>query len=161
MSWARTFSAAMMRSPSFSRFSSSTMMTILPARMSSMMSSMLLKVAADGCKEVLLCITMCPEKIPCDPFFRGDRRVGAAAQQALEVTRDQVHLDVDLTACLVASRDRHRPGVRDDRHLEPPGVSGYRVDGEADAVDADRSLVDHVTEILVRYTNAQAYRPCI
>ena len=42
------FSAAMSRSPSFSRFSSSTMMTILPALMSAMMSSMSLKDCSIG-----------------------------------------------------------------------------------------------------------------
>ena len=50
----------MMRSPSFSRSSSSTMMTILPARISATISSMLLKgeFMARGCVVVFSGITM-------------------------------------------------------------------------------------------------------
>src|SRR5690606_18732836 len=157
MSCARTFSAAMIRSPSFSRFSSSTMMTIFPARISSMMSSMLLKVAADGCIEVLLCITMCPEKIPCNALRRVGRLGGTGAKQTFEVARDQVHLDVHLGTAVVSSRNRRRFRMWNDRYFEPRRrIARYLVDGKADAIDANRSLLHDISEILGRDADAQA-----
>src|SRR5256885_16355559 len=90
--------AATTRSPSFSRSSSSTMMTTLPAAKSATASGMVASPMAQGI-------------LP--------------AQVACHVPGDDVHLEVHPGAALVASRDRVLEGVRDQRHLERPG---WRVD---------------------------------
>src|SRR5436305_8621753 len=108
-----TFSAAMARSPSFSRSSSSTMMTGRPALNSSIASGMV----ASG---------MVPR------LFNTRKRT--CAYQALDVAGDDVDLQVDPAALGVAPGDRVPEGVRD----EGDGEAGFAVidpgDREAGAV---------------------------
>src|SRR3990170_1821376 len=126
-----TNSAARVRSPSFSRSSSSTRMTILPSRMSAMASS----IFESG--------------IPSPPFSRIpvilqkiQRDAAPAAFEALEdVLPDDVGFEVDP---LPRPRDPEGcsfEGDRDDGQLESVPADG--ADRQADAVDGNRPLVNH------------------
>src|SRR3954471_5976644 len=90
MSLAVTNSAAITRSPSFSRSSSSTTTTILPAAMSSNASSMVENLIS--------------------------ARVG---NELLHVFREDVNLEVDLAAGLGLPQRRPLQRLRDERHGEP------------------------------------------
>src|SRR5207302_9086639 len=120
-----TRSAAMARSPSFSRSSSSTMITNLPSRMSTMASSM----RASGTALLLH-----------RPGW--DRRGGVGGQPAFDVLGEQVGLEVDTRAITPALRGGDREGMGDERHGEPVV---QRLDhGQADAVDGDTAAGDDV-----------------
>ena len=118
-----TRSAAMVRSPSFSRSSSSTTMTILPSR---------------------ICSSACSTEMwgghPVQPH--GARPPAslrqAIVQQAGDVFRQQVGLQVDRVARVQAAQVGDRQGVRDQRHRE--AARAHLVHGQADAVDGDRAL---------------------
>src|SRR5690349_1999071 len=122
--------AAIVRSPSFSRFSSSQTTTIRPRRTSSMASSMVEKgPAASASAGVVadsgLCIV--PPKALHEPF---------------RVARDQVDLEVHGIPFGEVPQGRAVEGLRDQRDLEPV-VSEPR-HREADAVDGDRAVLDDV-----------------
>src|SRR5436190_3616984 len=107
-------SAAMMRSPSFSRSSSSTTTTISPRPMASMAFS----TDANGILALVLSVP--------------------GGQQPLDVLGHHVDLEVDAVAGSLAPQRGDGLGVRDDRHRE---AVGERFDhGEAAAVDRDRPL---------------------
>src|SRR5688572_21899513 len=107
-----TMSAAMVRSPSFSRSSSSTTMTIRPARICSTASGAeMWGVSAD-----------------------------MQVHQTSNVFGDQICLDVDTISLPALAQDGRRQGVGDERHGEARVVD--LVDGEADAVHGDRALGD-------------------
>ena len=119
--------AAIVRSPSFSRSAASTTTTNLPARMSSIASS----IVANGLSR------------------DGARASGAigpsypavtALDEALDVLREHVDLEVHL----VAGREPGERGlgerVRDQRDREAVVVE--RGDRQRDAVDGDRALLD-------------------
>src|SRR5512140_467243 len=127
-----TNSAARVRSPSFSRSSSSTRMTIFPSRMSAMASS----IVESG--------------IPSPPFSRIPvilqeiQRDAAPALpfEALEdVFPDDVGFDVDPLPCPHDSKGRSFEGDRDDGQFETVPTGG--ADRQADAVDGHRPLVNH------------------
>ena len=65
------------------------------------------------------------------------------AEQSLEITRQQVDFDIDDRAGPVAVDNRLFCGVRNDIDVEAP--TRYRVDGKADAVDADRAFLCNIT----------------
>src|SRR5918995_3809647 len=123
-------SAAMMRSPSFSRSSSSTTTTISPRPTAAMASSTLAKPMS---------------RTPLVP-----------REQALDVLHGHVDLEVDPVAGAPVAQRRDRLGVRDDRHREP--VVEHVDHGEAHAVDGDGALLDHVAEHVVRHADPQVGR---
>src|SRR5262245_2635936 len=110
------FSAAMMRSPSFSRSASSTTMTSSPRAIASTASSM----SAKGMSGLL-----------------GD-------EQTLDVFGEDVDLEVDGLADVTEPERRHRKSVRDDGDGERVGAE--RGDGEAHAVDRHRPFLDDVAQ---------------
>src|SRR5579859_4658212 len=109
-----TFSAATTRSPSFSRSSSSTMMTNLPA----LRSSIAWEIVAAGIS------------------------ASSPIEQTFSVAGQEVHLEVDHPPGRVGPGDGHGEGVRDQRHLESGGVDVLH--GEAGPIDRDRPLLGHV-----------------
>src|SRR4051794_10783496 len=107
----------MIRSPSFSRSSSSTTTTISPRPMAATASSI-------GAKPMS------------GPFL--------PRQQAFDVLRGDIHLEVDgITGAFVAER-RDVRGVWDE--CDGEAVVEDVDDGEAHAVDGDRALLDDVAE---------------
>src|SRR3954470_3067876 len=122
-------SAAMIRSPSFSRSSSSTTTTISPRPMASMAFS----TVANGILALVLSVT--------------------GGQEPLDVLGHHVDLEVDAVAGLSGSQRGNGGGVRNDRHGE---AVVERIDhGEAAAVDGDRSLLDDVTGEVFRRPDAE------
>src|SRR5512140_1934092 len=126
-----TNSAARVRSPSFSRSSSSTRMTIFPSRMSAMTSS----IVESG--------------IPSPPFSRIpvilqeiQRDTAPVPFEALEdVLPDDVGFDVDPLPCPHDPKGRSFEGDRDEGQSESVPTGG--ADRQADAVDGHRPLVNH------------------
>src|SRR5512135_2093676 len=124
-----TNSAARVRSPSFSRSSSSTRTTILPSRMSAMASS----IFESG--------------IPSPPFLRIpvifqkiQRDAAPPSFEALEdVFPDDVGFEVDPLPCPHDSKRRPFEGDRDDGQFKSVPAGG--ADRETDSVDGDRPLV--------------------
>src|SRR5258708_13033138 len=101
------------RSPSFSRSSSSTTMTNLPASKSAIASGTVASVIALG---------MLP------------------AQVSGHVPGDDLGFDIDDRPSFVLMGDRHFDGVRDQRDSERAGGLVYRHHREAHAVNRDRSF---------------------
>ena len=122
-----TFSAAMVRSPSFSRSSSSTTTTIRPCRMSSMASGMRARTASDLCRSAAAGAT---------------RGSGAGAQQPLDVLGDHVDLQVDGSPGRAARRFVCSSVYGMSATVKPPGRR--RGHGERDAVHRDRALLHQV-----------------
>src|ERR671910_2051963 len=123
-------SAAMMRSPSFSRSSSSTTTTISPRPTAAMASSTLAKPMS--------------------------RTLLVPREQALDVLHGHVDLEVHpVTGASVAER-RDLLGVRDHRHREP--VVEHVHHREAHAVDRDGALLDHVAQHVVRHADPEVGR---
>src|SRR5512141_496542 len=126
-----TNSAARVRSPSFSRSSSSTRMTILPPPMSAMAFS----IFESG--------------IPSPPFSRIpvifqkiQRDAAPAAFEALEdVLPDDVGFEVDPRPRPPDPKGRSFEGDRDDGQFDSVPADG--TDRKADAVDGHRPLVNH------------------
>src|SRR5659263_435577 len=126
-----TNSAARVRSPSFSRSSSSTRMTILPSRMSAMASS----IFESG--------------IPSSPLSRIpvilqeiQRDAAPAAFKALEdIFPDDVGFEVDPLPRPHDPKGRSFEGDRDDGQFESVPAGG--ADRQADAVDRHGPLVNH------------------
>src|SRR5690606_26873370 len=129
-----THSEAMMMSPSFSRSSSSMRMTILPARMSSISSSAVFR-AMDRFSLVQVAVFG-------EEAFGEARSIGFgslfAEQQALQIARQQVDLEVHLPAGAVVDHDGLGQGVRDYGQLELGAVD--RVHRQTGAVHGDRAL---------------------
>src|SRR5579859_216713 len=128
MSSGRHFSAAMMRSPSFSRSSSSMITTMRPAASSVRISSTLLSLAVTGC----------------------------APEHALHIARHHVHLQVHLTARLIIAEDSVTHRVRDDVDVEDLVL--HRVHREAHAIDADGSLVRDIAFDGLGHLDVEAHR---
>src|SRR3984893_8164225 len=110
---ARTHSAAMMRSPSFSRSSSSMSTAILPALMSARISSIVLN-------SLMMHLLF---------WF---------AEQPIKIARDRVDFDIHARVDDEIAQRRDLAGVRNDVHVEPKPA--HLIDGEAHPVDADRTL---------------------
>src|SRR5690348_2106653 len=112
MSSARTRPAAMIRSPSFSRSSSSSITTMRPARSSSRMSGMESKDM--GCVS------------------------GVELTQPFEITRHHIGFQVDPVAGLALREGRRLDRMRNQVDGKARALDG--IDREADAVHADRTL---------------------
>src|SRR3712207_2559218 len=126
MSSGVTSSAAMVRSPSFSRSSSSQTMTILPALISSTTSSMGLNGIFDA---------------PLGLWHLADQ---TRLQQPLHVLSYDVRFQVHAIARAQLPQVRVRAGLREDRDRE--GRIQHRDHGEAYPVHADAPLLDGVAE---------------
>src|SRR5690554_5958614 len=141
-------SAAMIRSPSFSRSSSSTTTTMSPRAMAATASSMDAKAELpEPCSES-------GSRLMLPSLWKGAVRVRApgggrvvgemSGEQALGVLGHHVDLEVDGVARLPHTERGDLRGVGDDGHGE--AVLEDVDDGERDPVDGDRALLDHVAE---------------
>src|SRR3954451_7980208 len=112
-------SAAMIRSPSFSRSASSTTMTSSPRAMAATAFS----ISVKGISGLL---------------------AGVRGEQAFDVLGEHVDFEVDGIAGLLGAERGDGERVRDDGDVEGGAALDRAVvegrDGEADAVDGDRSL---------------------
>src|SRR4029450_6277254 len=114
-------SAAKIRSPSFSRSSSSTTITGRPAAKAATARSISLSIAA--------------------------------SQHLLDVLGDDVDLEVHRIADVLGAEDGQLERGGDQADAE--AVAGDLHDGERDAVDGDRALLDDVSGQLGRQREAQ------
>src|SRR5438034_5776064 len=122
-----TVSAAVMKSPSFSRSSSSTTMIILPAAMSARASSMVAKLIA------LLSL-----------IRRLEGRFGhALSQEGLHVLGENIDLEVDDVAGRLGVQRRRAERVRDERHTEGTRLLQAR-HRETHAVHRHRSFLHKI-----------------
>src|SRR5260370_20119250 len=112
----RTQSAAMMRSPSFSRSSSSMITAILPRRRSSRISSIVFNA---GIGSLLF-------------SFR---------HEPFQITSDHVDFDVDAVVDFKLAKRGDHKGMGNDVDIEATAVD--LVDRQTDAVDANRALGRH------------------
>src|SRR2546423_3984354 len=128
--------AAMTRSPSFSRSGASTTTTKRPCRMSSIASS----TVANGVTSRRTLMRAIVAR--------------SSGEQALDVLRQDVDLEVDGGARTQLGERGRGERVRDERDLDAPVVEGG--DGQRDALDGDRALLDAVAEELGRRLDAQA-----
>src|SRR5918994_4787315 len=126
MSSGVTSSAAIVRSPSFSRSSSSQTITIFPALMSSMTSSIGLNGIFDA-----------PLEVSQVSFL-------SLPQEPLHVFGYDIRLQVHPVSRPELPEVGVRAGLRQDGDSER--AFAHRDDGEADAVDADATLLDNVAE---------------
>src|SRR4051794_9525558 len=106
-------SAAMIRSPSFSRSASSTTITISPRATAAMAFS----ISVKGISFPLL-------------------------EESFDVLGQDVDFEVDGITGLLGAQRGHGQGVWDDGHVEGGCSFVEGRDGEADAVDGDGSLLD-------------------
>src|SRR5215204_4584356 len=120
--------AAMVRSPSFSRSAASTTTTNLPARTSSIASSI-----AESAGSVVAIGAIVSGLAP-------------STCQLLDVLGEDVDLEVDLVARLERAQGGDLERVRDQGDRK--GLVVDRGDRERDAVDGDRALLDAVAEDL-------------
>src|SRR5918995_257921 len=127
--------AAIVRSPSFSRSAASTTTTNLPARTSSIASSI-----AESAGSV----------VAIGAIVSG---LACTAGQALDVLGEDVDLEVDRVARPDGAKGGDLQRVLDQRDRE--GLVVDRRDGERDAVDGDRALLDAVAEDLRRRLDRQ------
>src|SRR5450756_568499 len=131
--------AAIVRSPSFSRSSSSQTMTILPSRRSSSASAMDAK-----------CRSPCPPArfwslLTSEPRFRqllpGESFAGLApGDERVHVLGDEIRLEIDPHARRKPPQRGDGRRVRDQGHTQTAAVDGR--DREAHAVDRHRTLCD-------------------
>src|SRR5712692_6868166 len=152
-----TFSAAIIRSPSFSRSASSTMMIILPWRTASTVSS----IRANGeffggamASPVPFALCPLPFISMCRfPWTSASERQPGKFGGADNVLSDHVAFEVDPMPHLHAAEIRvlHR-----ERHeLRVESISAEAGDREADAVDGDRALVHEERRELRREADRQ------
>src|SRR5579875_539378 len=150
------FSAAKMRSPSFSRSSSSMTMTALPAAMSAtarspesnLVISATLSVPDRSRPRTLT--RRAPLKSSSAASSMNHRPtavialalVGGTMHQPLDVFGDDVDLEVDGGAHRGAAQRGQLPGGRNQRDLEP--TLAERGDRQRDAVHRERALLDDV-----------------
>ena len=131
-----TLSAAIVRSPSFSRSSSSTTMTIRPARISAMASSMDEKgpdgrAAPSGNDRVFRFFGLTVQ-----PHAARRRATDPPALRLVhDVLADEIALEVDSVASPECLQVRMLDRIRNRLHVEPAGPEGR--DGQADAVHRD------------------------
>src|SRR5262245_29181705 len=108
MSSARTFVAAMMRSPSFSLSSSSRITTISPARIAAMMSSV--ESSAAQAASVFARVPMFSQEL------HADAALVVAAAESLEVASDHVDLNINSVAEPIPADHRH--GLRMGNYVD-------------------------------------------
>src|SRR5881394_1876809 len=100
----RTFVAAMIRSPSFSRSSSSSITTISPARIAATMSSV--ESRPDQAGSVFVRVTMPSQELHACARRRACVLFGA---EALEIASDDVDLNINSDAAPILAD--HRQGL--------------------------------------------------
>src|ERR1043165_7188993 len=134
MAAAVTFSAAMVKSPSFSRSSSSHTMIIWPARMAATASSIDAKgdfLRAPLAMRMFLVISLCAHltwsALLCLQFAVFQQCDGSG-----DVLANHVAFDVHAVTDLQRREGRVRPGERDDHHVEYAAAKPR--DRQADAV---------------------------
>src|ERR1700712_85168 len=130
----RTQSAAMSRSPSFSRSSSSIITTILPRFRSSRISSIVLS-SAMGTLGL------------------------AGGEEPIQVAGDLIDLDINAVAIVQIAQGRHLTRMRNDIHIEACACD--LVHSQADSVDTDRPLGRGEARELDRQLEVQAPGTCI
>src|SRR5215218_9670906 len=79
-------------------------------------------------------------------------------KQTFDVLGQHVDFEVDGIAGRLGAQGRDGERVRDDRDVEGPRNVVERGDGEADAVDGDRTLLDDVAQQLGRRCERHAGR---
>src|SRR5258708_28798436 len=117
-----TFSAAIVRSPSFSRSSSSTTTTIFPSRMSSIASGMLV----NGIMGPQARSARSAGALPARPLA-----AAARGQEPFHVLRDHVHLQVHGVTDPRVPEVGNFQCIRDQSHSEGAGAEGGHGQGEA------------------------------
>src|SRR6266404_8779889 len=137
------FSAAIIRSPSFSRSASSTMMIIVPRRTASTASSMRAngEFFAGAISRRGLPLAFCPLPSCPLPFISVCRFPGPHARErqpgefrgADDVLPDHIAFEVDPVPQLRATEIRMLHRERHELHVESIGAEAG--DGQADAVD--------------------------
>ena len=158
-----TCSAAIVRSPSFSRSSSSTTTIIPPARIAAMASSIdenglrrTGRGAGFGAQAPLRRRSL--DEGPASDadlvFIAGEPAPAFEHRQAHDVFSHKVALEVEGVADPGRRQGGVRPGVRDDLDVEPLVVEGG--DGQADAVHRNRPLEDHPGGQIGRKPDAEA-----
>src|SRR5580704_11076332 len=130
----RTHSAAMIRSPSFSRSSSSMMTAIFPRRRSSRISSIVLNAA----------ISALGSSFGHEPF---------------KIARNDIDFDVYFISQPKLAQRGDGKGMRNDVDVEMR--AGNIVDGQAHSVDADRSLGRHEAQQIRRQFELHAPGSCV
>src|SRR5881394_3962400 len=148
----RTFVAAMIRSPSFSRSSSSSITTISPARIAATMSSV--ESRPDQAGSVFVRVTMPSQELHACARLRACVLFGGA--EALEIASDDVDLNINSDAAPILANHRQGLRVRDDVHLER--IAAHGVHGEAHAVDRDRALLCDIACEIARQPDPQRRR---
>src|SRR6266850_2869810 len=128
------FSAAIVRSPSFSRSSSSTTMIIRPARIAATASPM--EANGEAFLRAPLAISMC-----CFMFGRRQCQAGEL-RSAHDIFPHHVAFEVHAIAELRGAQVRVLDRIRNDHHVE--AILAETGDRQADPVDGDRSLVHDV-----------------
>src|SRR5439155_15590980 len=123
------FSAAMIRSPSFSRSASSTTTTNSPRAMAATASS----IGANGIGSAL------------------------SRHQTFDIFGHQVDLEVHRVARTLDAEGGHGSRMGNQGELE--GLVAHAGHGEAHAVDGDRTLLHHVAEDVVAGGDADPGRP--
>src|SRR6056297_470 len=151
ISSARTIEAAIRRSPSFSRSSSSSTITMRPARRSASTSS----IASRRNPSSLSSVTF-DKTVILQP--RAGQSAGLA-DETLQVTRDDIHFEIDLGTAGIAAEAGGFECMGNDVHAESRTLDP--IDREADPVDADRALAGQVTGQLVRPTAGETYRAAV
>src|SRR6056297_1204138 len=155
MSSARTIEAAISRSPSFSRSSSSITTTMRPARRSASTASMGSRRSPSSFSSVTFDKSVLLQALP----RQAARLVVALADQTLQVARHDVHFQVHPGTISISPEARGFQGMRHDVHAE--GVAFHLVDRQAHAVHADRTLAGEVARQLRRHADAEAHRASV
>src|SRR5215470_2433079 len=110
----RTLVAAMMRSPSFSRSSSSRMTTISPLRTAATMSSV--ESRPDQAESVFARVAMSSQQLHSGARRLPDRGLGRT--ETLEIPGDDVDLNINSDAAPILADHGNRLRVRDHVDLE-------------------------------------------
>src|SRR2546423_12622482 len=149
----RVSSAAIVRSPSFSRSSSSTTIAIFPRRMSSMASLTDTNGPAGATTRGRFAVMRFTFLMP-TPTSLGSR--SRSFDEPLDVLGEHVGLYVHEVAGRQRAKCRALGGVGDERDLEERLAEAR--DRERDAVERDEALHHEVTGESLRHREAQARR---
>src|SRR5512143_3801583 len=145
---ARTLVAAMIRSPSFSRSSSSRITTISPAPTAATMSS--IESSPDQAVSVVTRVTMFLQESQIDAL------VALSLHEPLQIAGQQVHLNINSRAGPVVADHGLLLRVRDDVDRKTRPAHG--VHGQAHAVHGHGSLHRDVTRERRRYLDRDGQR---
>src|SRR6516162_2305732 len=127
----RTLVAAMIRSPSFSRSSSSRMTTISPPRTAATMSSV--ESRPDQAESVFVRVAMSSQQLHAGARRLSDRGLGRT--ETFEIPGNDVDLNINSDAAPILADHRDRLGMRN--HVDLERIALHLVHREAHAVDGD------------------------